>query len=176
VDVTTPVTASEARTAAYPLWVRVVLVIVGLVETLAALADLPGIFTNYEHDTALLKFAQALTSVRIAVSPLIAGAALYFALVGRVRHSIIALASLVLLLSLAELPSFAIHGLELSRDFTGIILALQRFVYPVLAVVAIVLAVKDRLLGLATLFAILPSLTAAAGVLAFALGVSIYGF
>ena len=175
-DVTTPTTPSETKAAAYPSWVRVVLVIVGVVETLAALADLPGIFYDYEHNTALLKFAQALTSLRIAISPLIAAAALYFAIVGRVSHSIIALAALILLLSLTELPSFAIHGLELSREFTSIVLALQRFVYPVLAVAAIVLAVKDRLLGLATLFAILPGLTAAVGVLAFALGVTIYGF
>ena len=103
-DMTTPTTRSETKAAAYPLWVRVVLVIVGVVETLAALADLPGIFNNYEHNTALLMFAQALTSVRIAISPLIAAAALYFAIVGRVRHSIIALAALSLLLSLTELP------------------------------------------------------------------------
>ena len=150
-------------------------VLAGLV-TLSALSDFPSIFYERDHTEPLIIFAQTLTNAWLAIAPLIAGTALVFAFMGRVRHAIVMLAALILVRWLTELPSIAIHGWELSADYGGVIVAIQRFLYPVIAVAAIVFAVKNRRLWLATVFVSLPTAVAWAGVLIFAIGVSIYGF
>ena len=55
-------------------WLRVLLVLVAALEFLDALSGVQNIFTDYHHDTTLLRFAQALTSINLALSPLLAGA------------------------------------------------------------------------------------------------------
>jgi hypothetical protein len=157
-------------------WLRVGLIVLAAIETLSALADFSGIFYDYNHTTALLIFAQGVTKTRLAIAPLIAGAALVFASIGRLRHAIVALAALVLVVWLTELPSIAIHGLELSGGFVGLHLIAQRFIYPVIAVAAIVLAVRNQRLALAGALVSLPRIVAWLGVLAFGIGVMIYGF
>jgi hypothetical protein len=52
-------------------------------EFLDALSGVQNIFTDYHHDTTMLRFAQALTSVNLALAPLLAGAALIFAALGK---------------------------------------------------------------------------------------------
>jgi succinate dehydrogenase hydrophobic anchor subunit len=72
-------TAASTDSAPPYRWLRVLLVLIGALEFLDALPGVQNIFTDYHHDTALLRFAQGLTSVRLALSPLLAGAALVFA-------------------------------------------------------------------------------------------------
>ena len=55
-------------------WLRVLLVLVAALEFLDGVSGVQNIFTDYHHDTTLLRFAQALTSVRLALSPVLAGA------------------------------------------------------------------------------------------------------
>jgi hypothetical protein len=69
------------------------LVLVAAIELLDALSSVPGIFTDYHHGTALLRFAQGLTSIKLALSPLLAGAALVFAALGNIRYAVLALAA-----------------------------------------------------------------------------------
>jgi hypothetical protein len=175
--VTVPAIALTSARQAFPLWIRVLLIVFALLDTLAGLTDLPNIFQEYRNDTTLLKFAHGVTVIRIAVTPLIAGVALYFAIVGRIRHAIVAMGILILLFWLNGLPVVAIDGLQLPGNFAGLTLALQQFVYPLLALAAMVLAVKNRLLGLAAIFVCVPDIVAWLNVLAFLLGVdmSIYG-
>lgn len=54
-------------------WVRVGLVLIAALELLDALSSVQGIFTDFHHETALLRFAQGLTSIKLALSPLLAG-------------------------------------------------------------------------------------------------------
>ena len=84
-------------------WVQAGLVIVTAAELLDALSSVQSIFTDYHHETDLLRFAQGLTSIKLALSPLLAGAALvfaalgnirYFAALGNIRYAIFALAAL----------------------------------------------------------------------------------
>jgi succinate dehydrogenase hydrophobic anchor subunit len=75
-------------------WLRVVLVLIAALEFLDALSGVQNIFTDYPHPTAFLRFAQTLTSIKLALAPVIAGAALIYAALGNVRHAILALAAL----------------------------------------------------------------------------------
>jgi hypothetical protein len=70
-----------------------------------------------------------------------------------------------------------IHGLEfLTGGINGLYLFAQMVVFPLLAVVAFVLARRNERLWLALLFASLSTLANIAGVIAFAIGVGLYGF
>ncbi len=157
-------------------WPRVLLIAVAALELFGALSDLPSLFQDYGHTTRLLIFAQALTSVRIALAPLLAGTALALALIGRGRAAIVALAILILAAWLTDLPSIAVHVLEMTPDFGGVSVLLHRLLYPAIAIAAIVLAARNIRLGLAALLVALPTVFFWLGFLVFAIGVSIYGF
>ena len=105
----------------------------------------PQIFTDYHHTTALLRFAQALTSLKLALAPLVAGAAAVLAVTGRTRQAIGALAALELLeWMLQDVWSIPFHGLELSLDFGGLEAFFHHFVFPAAAIADAALALKDR--------------------------------
>ena len=168
--------ATHNIVAPAPPWLRIWLVVIAAIETAGALSDLPAVFYEYDHTTPLLIFAQALASAKLVLAVVIAGAALAFAIVGRVRHAIIALAVLLLIAWLSDLPSVFIHGLELSGDIMGLQLFVLRFIYPVVAVATLVLAIRNVHLVLAGVLVSVPTVIAVAGIIAFAISVSIYGF
>jgi hypothetical protein len=155
---------------------RAALVVVALIETVSAVFNVSGIFNDYGHTTQLLKFAQALTSVDLAIAPLIAGTALACAFIGKVRHAIGLLAIRMLASYILDMPSLDIHGLELSADFGGAYVAAYRFGYPLIAIAALMLAIRNERLALATFFVSLPTLSSWLGVVAFAIGIAVYGF
>jgi succinate dehydrogenase hydrophobic anchor subunit len=69
-------TFADKDTAPSDRWLRLLLVLVAALEFLDALSGVQNVFTDYHHDTTLLRFAQALTSINLALAPLLAGAAL----------------------------------------------------------------------------------------------------
>jgi hypothetical protein len=152
VDMTAPASVPTGDQQVYPLWIRVILIIFALLDTLAGLVDLPNILQ-----------AQGVSVIRIALTPMIAAVALYFAIAGRLRHAIFAMGVLILMWWLCDLPSHA---------FTGLDLALHLFIYPLLAVAAIVLAVKAWMLGVAAILVCVPDIVALLIVLAVVAGVS----
>ena len=91
-------TSIDTAIAAHPSyrWARVSLVLIAAIELLDALSSMQGIFTEYHHETALLRFAQGINSIKLALSPLLAGAALVLAARGNLRYAIFALAALTL--------------------------------------------------------------------------------
>lgn len=161
-------------------WLWYGLLVLTVIETLSALSDVSGIFYDFSPTTPLLIIAQWLTKAKLAVAPLIAGAALVFVIMSRLRAAIGALAVLILVGWIEELPSFVIHGVELPGLLTGggvgLQVLAQQFLYPVIAVVALVLAVKNTRLGLAAILVSLPTIIKWAGVVAFGIAVMIYGF
>ena len=172
-------TSVDTAAAAPPSyrWARVGLVLVAAIELLDALSGVQGIFTDYHHDTALLRFAQGLTSIKLALSPLLAGVALLFAARGNIRYAVFALAALTLAGWLLDsLPAIVIHGFKPSLDFGGIEEFFFYLVMPIIAVAAIVLATKRQRLGLAALLACLPALYKWASVAVFFVMLLIYGF
>jgi hypothetical protein len=158
-------------------WLRAALVIVAAYELWDALGSVPNIFADYGHETALLRFVQGLISVQLALDPLIAAAALVFAVMSRLRQAVIALAVLALLgWMLDDLWSIPIHGLELDLTLGGLLVVAKIFIFPAAAIIAIVLARKDRRLGLAVLLVSLPTLVKWIGIALFAIAMSMYGF
>jgi hypothetical protein len=132
-----PMSTAEKTTAAPTQhhWLRIALAVVALVELADALSSIHDIFTDYHHPTALLRFAQALISVKLALAPLVAGAAAVLAVIGRTRLAIGALAVLVLLdWMLQDVWSIPLHGFELSLNFGGIEAFFHHFVFPAAAI------------------------------------------
>jgi hypothetical protein len=158
-------------------WLRAGLILVAALELLDALSGVQNIFTDYQHPTALLRFAQTLTSIKLALAPVFAGAALIFAALGNVRRAILALAALALTAWLLDdLWSIPFHGLELSFDYGGIVVFFHHFIFPAAALAASALALNDQRLPLAGLLVSLPTLFNWAGVVAFTVAIMMYGF
>ena len=158
-------------------WLRLLLVLVGALEFLDALSSVQNAFTDYHHETTLLRFAQALTSVKLLLAPLLAGAALIFAALSNVRYAILALAALTFATwVLDSLPSIAIHGVKFSLDLEGLAELLLYVVAPATAAAAVLLALKDKRLPLATPLACVPALVKWIGFVAFFIAIMIYGF
>jgi hypothetical protein len=171
--------ATIATTDAAPShrWLRAGLILIAALEFLDALSGVANIFTDYHHPTALLRFAQTLTSIKLALAPLIAGAALVYAAWGNFRRAILALAALALITwALDDLWSIPIHGLELSLDYGGMVVFLHHFVFPAVALAGAALALKDRRPALAGLLVSVPTVVNWAGVVAFTVAIMIYGF
>jgi hypothetical protein len=175
----TPLTyANETTAASAPhFMLRIGLFLVAFVEFADALSSVHNIFTDYHHATALLRFAQALTSVKLALAPLVAGSAAVLAVMGRTRYAIGALAALqVLEWILQDIWSIPFHGLELSLNFGGVEAFCHHFVFPAVAIAGAMLAFKNRRLALAGLLVSLPTLINWTGVIVFTIGIMIYGF
>ena len=170
-------TIANTPTAPSHRWLRIGLVLIAALEFLDALSGVQNIFTDYHHDTTLLRFAQTLISIRLALAPVISGAALVFAALGNIRRAIFALAVLVLTVWLLDgLPDMAIHGLRLSFDYGGVESFAHGFIFPVAALAAVALTLKDQQTGLAGLLVSLPTLFNWIGVVVFIITVMIHAF
>ncbi len=159
-----------------PLLWRIVLIVIAAIEVFSAAFAVPAIFEDYGTTDPLAVFAQRAGNVDLALAPLLTGAALILALVGRVRYAIAFLAVHMLVAWAMDLPGIAIHGLELTPDYGGAYAFCARFIYPLIAAGALLLAWRNQRLILATILVALPTVANWAGILVFALGVSIYGF
>jgi hypothetical protein len=156
--------------------IRIALIVLGAIESLGALGEIPAIFYDFNPTTPLGKFAQALGAVGMVLAVPLALAALYFALKSRLRLAIAALAIQILVTWLCDLPSIAIHGIEWSLTFGGIQVAAYQIGAPLIALAALYLARGNERLGLATLLVALPTIVFWLGAIAFAVSVMIYGF
>ena len=160
-----------------PRWLRFGLIAIAALETLAAVLFFPAIFYSYEQPTALIAVSQWLGKLRLALSPLVAGTALYFSIRGDVRRAILALGALALLAWLSGLPNIAIHGPEIfSTGTPAWQVAMQKFVNPFAAALAILFAVQNRRLAAAAMLVSVPTLVALTSFVAFSLGVGLLGF
>ena len=168
--------ARPIRNPAYPTWLRVILLIITIGKVVTAFTALSVLFDN-DPDIPGRSLGGLVISAVIALSPILAVAAFIHALRGRIAAAIIAIAALALLDWLSYVPSVANHWSEFpDPGFVGLVEIVQMVVLPLLAAAGIVLAWQGQRLRLATLFAILPTLAYVAGVLAFGMGVAIYGF
>lgn len=156
---------------------RVALLIIAPFAILGALADLPTVLLEPE-----VAFAQFGTAVKMTTSPLIALAALFFAITRRIRAAIATLAALMLLPFAADLPNYLTRGFTLSAALPGLSVPIERVVLALLGVPALVLALRGTRLAAATvllapaaMFA-LPKIGLLIQISLFALAVTIVGF
>jgi hypothetical protein len=163
-----------APTAPRRLGLRVVLIIAALLESFDALSSVPTLFGDMSEipGPGLGGF---LIKAHIATHPVLALAVLAFAVVGRVRYAIIALAAIVFMTWLNYMPSVVLHGLEF-KGVGAFETPVRVIAFPLMAACAIALAVRNQRLGIATALASLPTFYSLIGLIIFAVGVSIYGF
>jgi hypothetical protein len=91
------------------------------------------------------------------------------------RYAIIALGALVLMAWLNFMPSVVRHGL----DFGGVSAfetPLRIIAFPLMAACAVALAARGQRLGLAAMLVSIPTLYGVFAVIAFGVGVFLYGF
>lgn len=155
---------------------RIALIAITAITALGAMADFPLAFHDFGHTEPLLVFAQRVTSVKLMVAPLIAGTGLFFAATGRLRATIATLAALMLVTFVADLPTYPIHGFELDGSLPELFVLTERVVLPLLGVAALVLAIRNTHLVVATVFVALPKIVTLTGVILFAVGVAVHGF
>lgn len=170
----TAVSAAERRRR---LCLRTVLIIVALVELVAALLDLPDLFRGVHdlfREASGSGFAEAITTAHLICHPLLALAAVVFAATGRVRHAIIALGIVVIMTWLNHLPWLGRLDLGKARDVQWA--AKQIIAFPLMAAFAIALAVRDARLGLATALVSIPTISNLASLTAYAIGLIVNGF
>jgi hypothetical protein len=157
-DMTMALPADQAPRAPH-LALRILLVLLSALLTCGALdAHFPRAFINYDFVKALSLFAMPVTAMKIPLMPLLTGVALLLAITGRVRSAIVALGAVMLVAWAIELPSVKIRGNPYAEGSTGLVLLAQVFLHPLIALAAIWLALRDRLLGLAFTFVALPTL------------------
>jgi hypothetical protein len=155
---------------------RIAVIILAIVETLGSLSDLSA----FADPSGYIGkgFVQYLLLAGIAIFPVLAVAAVILAFKGDLRSAIMALATIVIVGFLTDnFPALFIHGLELTGTATVTLLYLaQLVVFPLLAVVAFVLARRNEKLVLAATLVSLPLVADILSVIGFAIGVAIYGF
>jgi hypothetical protein len=157
------------------LGLRAVLIIVAIAEAFDGLSDFPTLFGDMSQipGPGLGGF---LIKAHIATHLPLALVALIFAVIGRVRYAIIALGAVVAMTWLNYMPSVVLHGLEFNSGFSALQTTAQIIAFPLMAACAIALAARGQRLGLATALVSIPTLFNVFGIIAFAIGVSLYGF
>jgi hypothetical protein len=159
-----------------PRWPRLLLLVAAAIELLGGLSDLPILLGNLSEIPGP-GLGGAIIIAKIALQPLLALAALIFTLRGRLPYALLAMAFIILMTWLNYLPSVATHGLELQGSpAVVLLLVFQIIVAPLLALAIAGLVLTGKQLTLATLLAVLPTLISILSVIAFGIGVAIYGF
>lgn len=175
---TAPVLAADtASTASAPrhIGLRVVLFAAALFEAFQALPDVPMLFGDMSEIPGP-GFGGFLIKAYIATHAPLALAALVFAAVGNVRHAIIGLGAVVIMTWLNWMPSVARFGFGFENFYTTAQGTAQIIAFPLIGACGIACAARGRRLAVATALVTIPTFWFWLGVIAFAIGVSIYGF
>jgi hypothetical protein len=171
--------AEGTHALSHHYWLRIGLMVVAALELMDALASLTTIFTDTHPATELLRLAQTLLDVKLALAPLAASAALVFAVLGWLRPAVLALAAFAFMgWALDDVWSIVIHGFGFRPDqYYGTVDAFaHEVIFPLGALVGAGLALHGRHLAWAGLFASLPPLFNWTNVLLFAVSVIMHGF
>ncbi len=154
-------------------WPQLALLAAAAFEFLTGLADLPILFGDISQVPGP-GIGGAIIVAKIALMPIVALAALFFTVRGRMLYAILTMVAVMLLTWVSFLPSVAINGLEI-EGVAGAVTIYEVFVVPLIALAAIALAMRGRRTP-AILLAVLPTFVNVAAGIAFAIGIMIYGF
>ena len=156
------------------LGLYLLLILIAAIEAFDGLSHVPILFGDMSQIPGP-GVGGAIIKAYIASHPVLALAALAFATVGRLRYAIMTLGALVLMTWLNFMPSVLRHGL----DFSGVAAfetPVRIIAFPLMAACAIALAARGQRLAVATLLVSLPTLYGVFAVIAFGVGVLLYGF
>ncbi|MEO8422269.1 MAG: hypothetical protein ABI457_13855 [Hyphomicrobium sp.] len=157
-------------------WPGLLLLIVALIEFMGGLGSLPILAGNLDEVPGPGLGGNIIVAT-IILRPIAAAAALFFLVRGNLPGALVSMAVVILVGWISYLPSVQLHGLEMEADGAGGLLTFALIILPPILVLAITgLALTGKRLTLATLLAILPTLVGILSVIAFGIGVAIYGF
>ena len=170
-------TASVAPAAQPAKWARLLLLVAAMIEFLGGLGSLPILLGDLNEVPGPGLDGQIILA-GIVLRPLLALAALYFTVRGKILYALAAMAFIILMAWLSYVPSVRLHGLDFSQGdaFTAAMLGWELIVAPVVALAVAGLALRETQLTLATVLAVLPTLAHVLSVIAFGISVAIYGF
>ena len=168
---------SVAPAAQTAKWARLLLLIAAMIEFLGGLGGLPILMGDLNEVPGPGLDGQIILA-GIVLRPLLALAALFFAVRGKIPYALVAMAFIILMAWLSYVPSVRLHGLDLSQGdaFTTAMLGWELIAAPVVALAVAGLALRETQLTLATVLAVLPTLAHVLSVVAFGISVAIYGF
>jgi len=151
--------STEPATARPPyLALRIVLVLFSLFEFLYALTDLTSLPNPDTTPTISARVAVFLSDARTVLAPPIAAAALVFAIAGMLPRAVAAMATLLLVNACAGIVwAFSVGSFWLPLDLITAQIMAPRYVYPLLAVAALVLLRRGGRLGLAGTLVLIPT-------------------
>ncbi len=171
---TLPDAASAPVRAPRLLGLYLLLIIVAAIEAFDGLSHVPILFDDMSKIPGP-GVGGAIIKTYIASHPLLALVALAFATVGRLRYAIITLGALVLMTWLNFMPSVVRHGLDF-RGVSAFETPVRIIAFPLMAACAIALAARGQRLGLAAMLVSIPTLYSVFAVIAFGIGIILYGF
>ncbi|WP_213284703.1 hypothetical protein [Bradyrhizobium sp. sGM-13] len=171
---TVPDTASVPIRPPRLLGLYLFLIIIAAIEAFDGLSHAPVLFGDMSQVPSP-GVGGAIIKTYIASHPVLALAALGFATIGRLRYAILALGALVLMTWLNFMPSVVRHGLDF-RGVSAFETPVRIIAFPLMAACAIALAARGERLGLATMLVSIPTLYGVASVIAFGIGIFLYGF
>ena len=171
---TVPEAASAPMRPPRLLGLYLLLIIMAAIEAFEGLSHAPMLFGDMSTIPGP-GLGGAIIKSYVASHPVLALAALAFATVGRLRYAIITLAALVLMTWLNFMPSVVRHGFDL-RGVSAFETPVRMIAFPLMATCALALAARGQRLGLATVLVSIPTLYSVLAVIAFGIGVIIYGF
>jgi len=156
------------------LGLYLLLILIAAIEAFEGLSHAPMLFGDMSEIPGS-GLGGAIIKAYVASHPLLALAALGFATVGRLRYAIMVLGALVLMNWLNYMPSVMRHGLDFG-SLSAIQTSVQIIAFPLMGACAIVLAARKERLGLATILVSIPALFDVLAMIAFGIGVFLYGF
>jgi hypothetical protein len=173
----TPAAADSAASEPAPglMGLRTVLVILAAIELFDGLSSVSILFGDMSTIPGP-GLGGGLIKAHLAAHPVLAAAAIVFAAMGRVRHAIIALGTIIIMNWLSDMPSVVMHGLGLKGAFSIVETTSKIIAFPLIAACAIAYAAHNEHLGRATLLVAIPTIFNVVMVIGFAIGVAIYGF
>jgi len=162
-DPLAPATPTPRRTG-----LRLALAAAALVELADGIAGLVLLYGDMSGLRAIVK-------LNLFTEPVLALAALIFALIGYFGHAIPALGAIVFLAWLKYLALIP-DGFDYGNLFINLDNALHAFIFPMLGAGAVALAARGERLGLATMLIAIPTAVNLFSALSFLIGVTLYGF
>jgi hypothetical protein len=165
-------------------WPALLLLIAAIIEFLGGLGALP-ILAGDLSEVPGPGLDGAIIIAGVVLQPLLAFAALYFIIRGKIPYALLAMAFIILMSWLSFVPSIRLHGLDLQSNLLDVTLGsamvtgglfFQVIIAPMIALTIAGLVLTGKHITLATLLAVLPTLIQVLGVVAFGISVAIYGF
>lgn len=152
-------------------WARILLIVAAAIELVGSLAAVPLLFLDVPQLPGP-PLTGTLITVRLLAQPVLALAALVFAIQHRTAFAVYAMAALIIVMWTSFLPTFVEHGLQLD-GYMAVHTLYELIAMPLLAGVAAALATARQ--KIAALLVTLPTLLDLFSVIAFAISSAVFG-